>query len=116
MDTTKEVVMYAAIAIDRIINEYLNFISPAKREVLAERLIKVSTVEEDTPSSVCAAVDRTLHIMKAVEEGGTGDSSGHKLRQKRMAEVKSIMHIASAYPSAAISRLQALPKKQLVNA
>lgn len=116
MDTNKEVVMYAAIAIDRIVNEYLNFVSPAKRELLSERLIRASTVEEDTVRSVGAAVDRTLHIMKAIEEGGTGDSAGHKLRQKRLAEVKSIMHIANAYPSAAIDRLKSLPSKKLANA
>ena len=116
MDTSKEVVMYAAIAIDRIVSEYLDFVSPAKREVLADRIIKASTVEEDTPRSVGLAVDRALHIMKAVEEGATGDATGHKMRQKRLAEVKSIMHIANAYPSAAIDRLRKLPSKTLANA
>lgn len=112
----KEVFMYAAIAIDRIVREYIDFVAPAKREYLEERLMKASYLEDESYEAVSEAVERTLSVMRHVEEMGTGDSSGHRLRQKRIAEVKSIMHVARSHPESAIKRLQSLPSKNLVNA
>jgi hypothetical protein len=111
----KEVMMYAAIALDKIVNGYLDFIA-TKREFLSDKMIKASCIEDETYEAISAAVVRTLHIMKNVEELGTGDATGHRLWQKRLAEIKSIMHIARSHPSAAIARLKALPSKKLMNA
>lgn len=111
----KEVFMYAAIAIDKIVREYLDFVA-TRRQFLEERLLKASYLEDESYEAVSEAVERTLSVMRHVEEMGTGDSSGHRLRQKRIAEVKSIMHVARSHPESAIKRLQSLPSKNLVNA
>jgi hypothetical protein len=115
MDINKQVFMQAAIVIDQITREYLDFIA-TKRQFVAERLINASAIDDDTYEAISSAVDRTLSIMRHVEEMGTGDSTGHKVRQKRLAEVKSIMHIARSHPQSALKRLDGLPKKKLVNA
>lgn len=112
----KEVLMYAAVAVNQIVNGYMDFLAPAKREYLAERLMRASYIEEETYQSVSEAVGRTLHIMKNVEELGSGDMTGHRQWQRRLAEVKSIMHIARSHPQAAVSRLKTLPTKKLLNA
>lgn len=116
MDTQKEVFMYAAIALDKITSDFLDFINPASRAYLGERVMQASAIDGDEYSDITAAVDRTLSLMKHIEENGTGDVSGHRLRQKRMAEIKSIMHIARSHPQSAIKRLKELPSKALVNA
>ena len=116
MDTNKEVFMYGAIALDKITRDFMDFINPASREYLYDRIMKASTIDGDEYRDIVQAADRMLAIMKHIEENGTGDVAGHRLRQKRMAEIKSIMHIARSYPSAAIKRLKELPSKNLVNA
>ena len=78
--------------------------------------MRASYVEDEDYQSISDAVGRTLHIMKNVEELGTGDVSEHRRWQKRLAEIKSIMHIARSHPDAAIRRLQSLPTKKLLNA
>ena len=116
MDTQKEVFMYGAIAVDKIVRDFMDFIAPGTREYLGERIMRASTIEGDSYHDIAVAVDRTLSIMRHIEENGTGDVAGHRLRQKRLAEVKSIMHIAQSHPQSAIKRLKELPSKNLVNA
>ena len=116
MDTNKEVFMYAAIAINKITQDFLDFINPAAREYLGERIMRASSIDGEDYRDIVTAVDRTVGLMRHIEENGTGDVAGHRLRQKRMAEVKSIMHIARSHPQSAIKRLKELPSKNLVNA
>ena len=116
MATQKDVFVHAAIAMDALINDFLNFIAIGKRQYVVDQIMKASRLDEEDLDSVMDAVDRVLFVMKAVAENGTGDMEGHRVRQKKMAEIRSIMNIGRAYPDAAIKRLKALPAKRLLNA
>ena len=114
MTTRKDVFMHAAIVMDKLIKDYLDFVI-TRRDYVTQRLMEASHIKEDTYEAVCEAVDSVLFIMRELEQGGLGDMTGHRLRQHRMAELKSIMHIARAFPDKALKRLKELPTKRLVN-
>ena len=110
----KEIFMQAAIAIDKITREYLDFVV-TKRNYVSDRIMRASHINGETFTAINDAVDRTLHVMRDIEEMGTGDSSGHRVRQKRLAEIKSILHVARSHPGSAIKRLKVLPTKRILN-
>lgn len=111
----KEVVMQAATTLDRMVDDYLKFLSNRK-PYIADRLVSASHVKRDTFGSVVDAVNQTVGIMKMIEESCHGDTSGHRMRQKRVEEIRSIMTVAKAHPDKAIKRLKELPNKRLINA
>lgn len=113
--TQKEVFMHAAIALDRLVKDYLDFVV-TKKPYVTDQMMRASRLDEEDLDSVSDAADRVLRVMRSIEEMGTGDAEGHRVRQMRVAEIVSIMHIARAFPDKAIKRLQALPAKRLVNA
>jgi hypothetical protein len=111
----KEVFMHGAIALDKLVKDFLDFVV-TKRPYVTDQIMRASRLDEEDYDSVSDAADRVLHVMRSVEEMGTGDAEGHRVRQMRMAEIASIMHIARAFPDKAVKRLQGLPAKRLVNA
>lgn len=111
----KEVFMHAAIAMDKLIKDYLEFVI-TKRPYVSDQIMRASMIHEEDLDSVSDAVDRVLHVMRGIEEMGTGDAEGHRIRQLKMAEIGSIVHIARAFPDKAIKRLKELPTKKLVYA
>jgi hypothetical protein len=111
----KEVFMHAAISLDKLIKEYLDFVV-TKRPYVTDQIMRASRLDEEDYDSVADAADRVLRVMRNIEEMGTGDVEGHRVRQMKMAEMISIMNIARAFPDKAVKRLQALPTKRLINA
>lgn len=111
----KEVYMYGAIALDALVKDFLDFVV-TKKPYIRDQVMRASRLDEEDLDSLSDAADRVLRVMRSIEEMGTGDVEGHRVRQMRVAEIASIMHIARAFPDKAVARLKALPSKRLVNA
>lgn len=111
----KEVFMYASLTLTEQMKEYIEFLSTRKQMDFGEMLIESSYIPEETYDAVIRAVDDCLSVMSVIEQDTTGDTQGHRLRMKLVSEIKSIMHIARAFPDKAIKRLKELPQKRLLN-
>jgi len=115
MSKNKEVMMYAILAFDKVLRDYMDFIT-IKSLYMKDALIRASQIEDESREGIVEAVDETLHVMKMIKENSTGDANEHSLRMKKVAEIKSIMHISAAFPDKAVKRLKELPTKRLINA
>jgi len=115
----KTVVVNSIMVFHQLVNEYVNFaclvVKPGDQNRTVanflDRLNNASMVEEETADSVKKSVKKTLDVMKDIEAARGGDMEGYAKRYKVMSEIPSILHIGSAYPQSALSRLAKLTGK-----
>lgn len=78
----------------------------------AQAMIEASGVDEPDYDKVVLAVNRTVSIMRDIEQDLVShDLSKYIGRRKTVEQIKSIMHISRAYPDNAIKRLKGLRPK-----
>ena len=78
----------------------------------AQAMIEASGVDEPDYDKVVLAVNRTVSIMRDIEQDLVSHDLGKYIgRRKTVEQIKSIMHISRAYPDNAIKRLKELRSK-----
>ena len=91
-------------------------IPQTRAEKAAENLIKASYAEETDYSSVMLTINRTVSVMRDIEQDLIShDLSKYIDRRKKVEQLGSIMHISRAYPDNAMNRLKALKPQKVVN-
>jgi hypothetical protein len=89
-------------------------IPQTKAEKAAENLIKASYAEEADHKSVVSIVNRSVSVMKDIEQDLISHDLGKYIeRRKKVEQLVSIMNISHAYPDNALKRLKDLRPKKL---
>ena len=120
---TQLVGLEAIMTLNDLIMEYLDvfnmhpkFDVPSVYQTQAQRaaqaMIEASGVDEPDYDKVVLAVNRTVSIMRDIEQDLVSHDLGKYIgRRKTVEQIKSIMHISRAYPDNAIKRLKELRLK-----
>jgi hypothetical protein len=120
---TQLVGLEAIMTLNDLIMEYLDefnmhpkFDVPSVYQTQAQRaaqaMIEASGVDEPDYDKVVLAVNRTVSIMRDIEQDIVSHDLGKYIgRRKTVEQIKSIMHISRAYPDNAIKRLKELRPK-----
>jgi hypothetical protein len=115
----------ALTTLNMLVMEYLNEfgMQPAERwkneySNAYEMVVRASHSENVDYQSVRTAVNRTVGVMKDIEQNLINhDLSKYFERRKKVEQINSIMHISRAYPDQAIKRLKMLrPKIEIMAA
>ena len=115
----KEVIMNAIMVFHSLVDEYIDFacltvnpeIKDRAKESFLDRIVNASIIHSEDAASVKKAVTKTIDIMRDIEIVKTGNMEAYVQRRRVLSEIPSILHISSAYPQSAISRLNKLAKK-----
>lgn len=92
-------------------------IPQTRAEKAAENLIRASYTEETDYLSVMSAINKTVGVMRDIEQDLIShDLSKYIDRRRQVEQLGSIMHISRAYPDNALKRLKALRPRRVVDA
>jgi len=92
-------------------------IPQTRAEKAAENLIKSSYAEETDYQSVMSAINKTVGVMRDIEQDLISHDLGKYIdRRKKVEQLGSIMHISRAYPDNALKRLKDIRPKKVVDA
>jgi hypothetical protein len=91
-------------------------IPQTRAEKAAENLIKASYAEETDYSSVMLTINRTVSVMRDIEQDLIShDLSKYINRRKKVEQLASIINISRAYPDNAMKRLKSLRPQKVVD-
>ena len=92
-------------------------IPQTRAEKAAENLIKASYAEETDYQSVMSAINKTVGVMRDIEQDLISHDLGKYIdRRRKVEQLGSIMHISRAYPDSALKRLKEMKPKKVVDA
>ena len=92
-------------------------IPQTRAEKAAENLIRASHAEETDYQSVMSAINKTVGVMRDIEQDLISHDLGKYIdRRRKVEQLGSIMHISRAYPDSALKRLKDMRPKKLVDA
>ena len=92
-------------------------IPQTRAEKAAENLIRASHAEETDYQSVMSAINKTVGVMRDIEQDLISHDLGkYKDRRRKVEQLGSIMHISRAYPDSALKRLKDMRPKKVVDA
>ena len=91
-------------------------IPQTRAEKAAENLIKASYAEETDYQSVMSAINKTVGVMRDIEQDLISHDLGKYIdRRRKVEQLGSIMHISRAYPDNALKRLKDMRPKKVVD-
>jgi len=91
-------------------------IPQTRAEKAAENFIKASYAEETDYQSVTSTINRTVGVMRDIEQDLIShDLSKYIDRRRKVEQLGSIMHISRAYPDSALKRLKALKPQKVID-
>jgi hypothetical protein len=92
-------------------------IPQTRAEKAAENLIRASHAEETDYQSVMSAINKTVGVMRDIEQDLISHDLGKYIdRRRKVEQLGSIMHISRAYPDSALKRLKEMRPKKVVDA
>ena len=92
-------------------------IPQTRAEKAAENLIRASHAEETDYQSVMSAINKTVGVMRDIEQDLISHDLGKYIdRRRKVEQLGSIMHISRAYPDSALKRLKDMRPKKVVDA
>ena len=92
-------------------------IPQTRAEKAAENLIRSSHAEETDYQSVMSAINKTVGVMRDIEQDLISHDLGKYIdRRRKVEQLGSIMHISRAYPDSALKRLKDMRPKKVVDA
>ena len=92
-------------------------IPQTRAEKAAENLIRASHAEETDYQSVMSAINKTVGVMRDIEQDLISHDLGKYIdRRRKVEQLGSIMHISRAYPDSALRRLKDMRPKKVVDA
>lgn len=91
-------------------------IPQTRAEKAAENLIRASHAEETDYQSVMSAINKTVGVMRDIEQDLISHDLGKYIdRRRKVEQLGSIMHISRAYPDSALKRLKDMRPKKVVD-
>ena len=117
----------AILTLNDLVMDYLNEFNmrPKPKEVgipqtraekAAENLIRASHAEETDYQSVMSAINKTVGVMRDIEQDLISHDLGKYIdRRRKVEQLGSIMHISRAYPDSALKRLKDMRPKKVVD-
>jgi len=91
-------------------------IPQTRAEKAAENLIRASHAEETDYQSVMSAINKTVGVMRDIEQDLISHDLGKYIdRRRKVEQLGSIMHISRAYPDNALKRLKDMRPKKVVD-